>query len=980
MGTTFRIGALAAICPILFLGATYGQDVQVLCDFEDSSQLKLWEIGSGTPRLVSEEPLQGRQSLEIAFDVKARYHGAYLNSYRLAKDWSAYDALVVDVRNPSQEPMDASLLVADRAWEESGGSYWNRHNSGRSFPPGRTEWVIPLRGLYRGEAGSRNNDIKRNIDPDSIVRIDFGFGGRGKAGRVVIDHLRLVKTAAAENVWAFDFGPKDQAETLGWTAVSSETRYEAERGYGWGPQGGTPWDGAARDTTFGCSLLQDFCEGGGYRFRVDVPAGRYRVTVWFENSGYWGGEQAKHRRRSISHEGKEVWSETRPDGPAHALCRFEEVEPIGVDLWDTYMAEELAKPATFEVDVAGEGLQLQFQADVAWGSKIAALAVHRAEDTEAAKWLAEQVQKVAAEFRGKALCLDPPAAEFQPSPAWQSAGFVAWPVDIVDDIAPYSTPTRIASIDVARLSGAESTDDQKARLWRAKLQTSAREDSSRSIPDPQDLKLSRLSLRGEFEPFCLAVRPLRDLGLCSLQFEPFQGPGSITATTSVVWYNTSRDFGQIAYQVRPHTLREQPAVDLRKDVTREVVVTALARSSAPAGEYRGALRIVGPKGELLLRVPLELTVSSAVLDRQTDFLMGFFGLNPPDLVPAEERERILDETLRLLRSHGMNAVSGGPSLRLAGWKDGRPEFDFGEMDRFMERLKEHGFTRAINGYGGMRLVGLHDGYVQGATGRKVEEQSGLAYPEALKRAWQAVDAHARQAGWPLIYYAMCDETRVRQAAEEELKFMKLMADVSRAFPETLRTSGSYSVSFDRRPDDPEDMLTWHQRFFEALDVSSLNSHDPTVMAEAEKLGKEIHIYNQGRTRYSFGLYQWSEYQKGVRARWQWHLNVLHGYQFFDLDGREPDTAMICYGRKRIYPTIHFERCREGAEDFYLLQTLAGRIETLRAGGTDSAQIRAAEKLLESTTASVALNQRQPPEGYHADRMKRTLVEALEGLQ
>ena len=72
--------------------------------------------------------------------------------------------------------MDASLLVADRAWEESGGTYWNRHNSGRSFPPGRTEWVIPLRGLYRGEAGSRNNDIKRNIDPDSIVRIDFGFG------------------------------------------------------------------------------------------------------------------------------------------------------------------------------------------------------------------------------------------------------------------------------------------------------------------------------------------------------------------------------------------------------------------------------------------------------------------------------------------------------------------------------------------------------------------------------------------------------------------------------------------------------------------------------------------------------------------------------------------------------------------------------------------------------------------------------------
>ena len=120
--------------------------------------------------------------------------------------------------------------------------------------------------------------------------------------------------------------------------------------------------------------------------------------------------------------------------------------------------------------------------------------------------------------------------------------------------------------------------------------------------------------------------------------------------------------------------------------------------------------------------------------------------------------------------------------------------------------------------------------------------------------------------------------------------------------------------------------------------------------------------------------------QGRAARWQWHLNVLHGYQFFDLDGREPDTAMICYGRERIYPTIHFERCREGAEDFYLMQTLSNRIESLRASGKDSTELQAAETLLESTTASVAFNQRQPPEGYDADAMKAAMVEALERLE
>jgi len=247
------------------------------------------------------------------------------------------------------------------------------------------------------------------------------------------------------------------------------------------------------------------------------------------------------------------------------------------------------------------------------------------------------------------------------------------------------------------------------------------------------------------------------------------------------------------------------------------------------------------------------------------------------------------------------------------------------------------------------------------------------------RAWRAVDEHARRERWPTIFYAMCDETRVRETAERELEFMQMMARVSAAFPRTVRTSGSYSVGFDRRPTDAADLLYWHQRFFEALDVSSLNGHDEGVMAEARRLGKEIHIYNQGRTRYSFGLYQWSEYTKGVRARWQWHLNILHGYQFFDLDGREPDTAMICYGRDGLYPTVHFERCREGAEDFYLYHTLQKLIEAERQRGGKPEALAIASAVLENATAGVKLNQRQPPEGYDPEGLKAQVVAAIERL-
>ena len=76
------------------------------------------------------------------------------------------------------------------------------------------------------------------------------------------------------------------------------------------------------------------------------------------------------------------------------------------------------------------------------------------------------------------------------------------------------------------------------------------------------------------------------------------------------------------------------------------------------------------QGATLLRAPLKLDVRPVTLDRRTDFLMGFFGLTPPELIPEERRWDVLEETLAMLRDHGMNAVSGGPDWRLKGWRDG----------------------------------------------------------------------------------------------------------------------------------------------------------------------------------------------------------------------------------------------------------------------------------------------------------------------
>jgi hypothetical protein len=364
--------------------------------------------------------------------------------------------------------------------------------------------------------------------------------------------------------------------------------------------------------------------------------------------------------------------------------------------------------------------------------------------------------------------------------------------------------------------------------------------------------------------------------------------------------------------------------------------------------------------------------------------MGFFGVEPPDLLPPAVREQRFDQTLAMLREYGMNMVCGGPAIALTGWKDGQPVLDFRAADAFFAALKRHGFTGPVSGYGGLRISGLHTGYEPGPDAAAVEQASGLRYDEALMRAWRAVDAHARATGWPTIWYAMCDETRVRDVAERELEFMRLMGRASAAFPATVRTSGFSSVSFRTRPTDPADLLGWHQKFFAALDISELNEHDETVLEEAARLGREIHLYNQGASRYSFGLYQWSAFRRGIKARTEWHLAALHGYQFFDLDGREPDVAMLCYGRDALHPTLTFERCRVGAQDFHLYDTLSKAVAAAKAGPAGqagaaerAAALAVAERLLAGL--SVPLNQRQAPAGFRPDAVKAEILTALETL-
>jgi hypothetical protein len=378
---------------------------------------------------------------------------------------------------------------------------------------------------------------------------------------------------------------------------------------------------------------------------------------------------------------------------------------------------------------------------------------------------------------------------------------------------------------------------------------------------------------------------------------------------------------------------------------------------AKAGRYTSTVTLTAD--DLRFELPLTVDVLPFALD-EPDFVMGYFGTDVPRPIRETRGADAWRDLFRVLREAGMNSFSGGPGVRFLGLDaDGRPRLDFAACDEFMRLAREAGFSKEVNAYGGPGMVtGLHDSYVIGETGRAWERKTGKPFAELLKIVWSAVRDHAKEQNWLPIAYEMTDEPRVLATAEKQVELMRLY----RENVPFVNIGGSYSVEWHKNT--PLDLAI--QDIFKTLNWSSLNLHTETDLERAREFGKTLHIYNQGRTRYSFGAYQWAEMHKGIKGRMQWHLEALHGYQFFDLDGREPDTAMIRWGSHGILPTLALHRCREGADDLryaVTLWNLAQKHKGMPAGDE-------AISWLEGVSRQIAVGQNRRPEGFMGDEAFR----------
>ncbi|MBT7166123.1 MAG: hypothetical protein HN904_25305, partial [Victivallales bacterium] len=115
---------------VLLLAMVVGAQEAVLCPFASPTDIGQWSINCGKATTAPLPGKPGTKAMRLVFDGKGQYQPGYIFWNRPRRDWSGFDALVLEVTNPGTQPVPGYVLVADRAWEEKGRSYWNRHNGG----------------------------------------------------------------------------------------------------------------------------------------------------------------------------------------------------------------------------------------------------------------------------------------------------------------------------------------------------------------------------------------------------------------------------------------------------------------------------------------------------------------------------------------------------------------------------------------------------------------------------------------------------------------------------------------------------------------------------------------------------------------------------------------------------------------------------------------------------------------------------------
>ena len=810
---------------------------------------------SGQATVVDQHATDGKRAI--------KWNNEYI-SIDTPQNWVGYDYLKADFFVEGDKPIDFYIEIRDRETK----NYWTRVNYNVMLMPGKNTLILPT-NLFVGEKSRPGRPLIR----DAITRLVFSLGKQNTP--VYMDHLRLEcddsDKANFKELHAFDFGTSASPVLRGMTKVTSGTRYTKGRGYGF--KNARIWRCYKPDVLQPDIVYRDFVnpEKGG--FALDLPNGKYHVFLNIDCPGGFWGELPKYRERMVIIEGKPLLIEKMDKQKAiEKYFRFADKDDLySENTFDKYLGE-IFQEKEFDIDVTDGQLNIEFEGKN-WTNCLSCLVVYPEPKTkEGKKYLADLKERRRADFNNyfRRLLYVEKNPLITPSAAEKNKGYILFSKDYMEDVYPNTNPLKSELKDT----------------------------------------VSGFATAGEIEPVTFSIKALKDLGKVKIVPTDLKGPGIIPANAIKVGYVSNRisrvKMDGSVYTIKPRFVMTASEIDLPKDTARRFWANIEVPKGTPAGKYTGALKMEFADGKRdAVNIDFEV-ISNKELPK-LDVPAGPWGINIRVPWYAEEMtdwNNAMDEKcLALMQKYGCTSFSAIMEIKTNG-KGKDLTLDFTNADKVMASAKKYGILAVVN-YGtfiqGLNLYGYP----------KPQDPKSFGFntlEELYKHVFKLLDEHAKEKKWLPLIVTACDEP----VEGDIIKAANNAALLKKCVSSRIRFAGATSMLGNKADDK-------HQPLVKNMDIANYNSHDTDSIDAANKTGGWA-FYNGGN-RWTYGFYMYmlkNKYNMKFRLAWHWNMNA--GDPYYALDCREDDYSWANANAKgELVPSIHFERIREGIDDYrYLL--------------------------------------------------------------
>lgn len=468
---------------------------------------------------------------------------------------------------------------------------------------------------------------------------------------------------------------------------------------------------------------------------------------------------------------------------------------------------------------------------------------------------------------------------------------------------------------------------------------------------------------GEYEPVSFALRPDDRVEQLFLEATDLSGPaGTISKTNVRVQSVESFHGGDRDILMDLGGPWDMPAYQ------RELFwATVRVPDEARPGVYRGAVVVTGG-GKPLDRLTLELEVLPFRLE-EPPFALGFNYSSPKD-------PRVLAVHLADMRAHGLTTVAPLYNFHLPIHDE-----DTSEFGEFIEAYRRAGFRQPIYFGTTMNLLMSELAGYGPVDSRRFQRK----FLQVMRR----LHAEAQRHGVPVLY-SIADELTnqaepgirkgeiLARLCFEELPEMAVTADMN-GWLEVTTLAPYLNVATFNNGWDGIDHHNKGRRLINRQFILELQQQTDAIPW----------FVNAGSDRFPFGFFFWKMARYGVRGKVEWYYNL----------GRNERGSLVRVEGDRVWPTLAYERCREGIDDLKYLVTLERRLEATRRTGRAADAVARAEALLQKIADSIVDNwtayteggETFPSDGFdvlapdkaaglsHFQTLRRALAEAILAL-